>query len=81
LSIAWLGVTAAGSLPGMIPEVLHGPRCSIGCPGPGVPLGGGTPGSTFGWSMANADGQVHIMAAKAAMAQAHPVWGPDLLID
>jgi hypothetical protein len=40
-----------------------------------VPLGGGTAGSTFGWSMANADGAVHIMAAKAAVMQANPAWG------
>jgi hypothetical protein len=29
--------------------------------------------------MANADGQVHIMAAKAAATQANPAWG--LIID
>jgi hypothetical protein len=44
-----------------------------------VPLGGGTPGSTFGWSTAKADGAVHIMAAKAAVTQANPAWG--LIID
>ena len=62
-SIAWLGVATPGSVPGMTPEVLHGPRCSIGCTGPGVPLGGGTPGSTTGGLIANAGGQVHISRA------------------
>ncbi len=76
-SVAWLGVTAAGSLPGMTPATLHGPRCSIGCTGPGVPLGGGTPGSTFGASMASAEGDVHSIAANAAVRQADP----DRIID
>ncbi len=62
-AIDWLGVIAPGSVPGMTPDVLHGPRCSIGCPGPGDPLGGGTPGSTVGGLMADAGGLVHVAAA------------------
>ncbi|BBY39458.1 hypothetical protein MMAN_35920 [Mycobacterium mantenii] len=54
---------APGSLPGTTPDVLQGPRCSIGCPGPGVPPGGGTPGSTVGGLIANAGGLVHVAAA------------------
>src|ERR1700758_866937 len=78
---ASLAGVAAGSLPGMTREALHGPRCSIGCPGPGVPLGGATPGSTAGGLIASAGGQAHaVAAAKAvtvAVRQAHPVWGPN----
>ncbi len=51
---------------------MHGPRCSIGCPGPGLPLGGGTPGSTAGGLIASAGGQAHITATKAAVRQANP---------
>ena len=58
--------TAPGSLPGMTPEALHGPRCSIGCTGPGAPLGGCTPGSTAGWLIASADGQAHTVRRDAA---------------
>jgi hypothetical protein len=65
----------------MTPEALHGPRCSIGCPGPGVPLGGGTPASTAGGLIASAGGHAHTTAAKSAAVQANPVRGPDLLID
>jgi len=51
----------------MIPEVSHGPRCSIGCTGPGLPLGGGTPGSTAGGLIASAGGAVQTAAANAAV--------------
>jgi hypothetical protein len=60
----------------MTPEVLQGPRCSIGCTGPAVPPGGCTPGSTTGWLIADADGQAHGATAcekiKAAVRQANP---------
>src|ERR1700731_1556660 len=79
-SVAWLGVTTLGSLPGMTPEALHGPRCSIGCPGPGAPLGGGTLGSTVGGLIAAA-GQAHITATNVVAAQANPVRGPARIID
>src|SRR5262249_10255851 len=71
-SIAWLGVTAPGSLPPMMPEALQGPRCSIGWTGPGVPLGGGTPGSTAGWLIARADGHAHTVPGPAAARRARP---------
>jgi hypothetical protein len=80
-SIAWLGVVTPGSLLGTTPEVLHGPRCSIGCTGPGVPLGGGTPGSTAGGLIASAGGQAHaVAAAKAATVAVRPA-NPVRIID
>jgi hypothetical protein len=57
----------------MTPEVPHGPRCSIGCPGPGVPLGGGTPGSTAGGLVASAGGQAHVAAIRVVATQANPI--------
>jgi hypothetical protein len=69
--MAWLGVATPGSLPGITPDALHGPRCSIGWPGPGVPLGGGTPASTVGGLIASAGGHAHTAAPKAAVAQAN----------
>jgi hypothetical protein len=56
--MVWLGVGTPASVPGMIPEVLHTPRCSIGCTGPGAPLGGGAAASTTGGLIASADGEV-----------------------
>src|ERR1700741_1573466 len=80
-SIAWLGVVTPGSLPGTTPEVLHWPRCSIGCTGPGVPLGGGTPGSTAGGLIASAGGQAHAAAAAKAATVAVRRASPDRIID
>lgn len=54
---------APGSLPGMTPDVAQGPRCSIGCPGPGAPLGNAAPGSTVGGLIAKAGGLVHVAVA------------------
>jgi hypothetical protein len=65
----------------MIPVTLHGPRCSIGCTGPGAPLGGGTPGSTTGLTIAHADGAVDSAAAKTAVKQAIPVRGTARISD
>ncbi|CNZ08261.1 Uncharacterised protein [Mycobacterium tuberculosis] len=47
-SIVWLGVGTPGSVPGITPETLHAPRCSIGATGPGSPLGGCAAASTTG---------------------------------
>uniref|UniRef100_UPI0027E56B64 hypothetical protein n=1 Tax=Mycobacterium intracellulare TaxID=1767 RepID=UPI0027E56B64 len=49
--------------PGMTPDVTHGPRCSIGCTGPGVPPPSGAPGSTVGGLIAKAGGLVHVAVA------------------
>ena len=65
-------MTAPASLPAMMPEVLHGPRCYIGCTGPAAPLGGGTPGSTAGWLIASAVGQAQTVAVNVAVRQAKP---------
>jgi hypothetical protein len=65
----------------MIPEVLHAPRSSIGSPGPGAPLGGGTPGSTFGLVMASAGGHVHTMAAAQTAKVAVRRTDPARIID
>jgi hypothetical protein len=71
-SVAWLAVGASGSLPGMTPETLHGPRCSIGCTGPGVPAGGCAAGSIAGGLIAIAGAQVHITTATTAVRQPNP---------
>jgi hypothetical protein len=55
----------------MTPELVQSPLFCIGCTGPGAPLGGAAPGSTFGWLIARAGGQVDNTAAITAAKQPH----------
>jgi hypothetical protein len=74
--MVWLGVGMPGSVPGMTPDVLQTPRCSIGCTGPGAPLGGCAAASTTGGLIAIADGEVAItgacISARTAVQQPNP---------
>ncbi|BBA86370.1 hypothetical protein MPSD_06660 [Mycobacterium pseudoshottsii JCM 15466] len=64
------------SVPGISPETLQAPRCSIVCTGPGVPLGGCTESSTAGGLIADTGGAAHnapvVKMARIAVRQAEP---------
>lgn len=70
-SIVWLGVGTPGSVPGITPETLHAPRCSIGATGPGSPLGGCAAASTTGGPIAHAGGVHHPATTTVAARHAN----------